>query len=181
MRDARLKGESEETKRLAKEAADRVKNKADTLSTISTLQRSNNKTLATIGKAAALTQIAIDGPQAVTKALAAFPPPFNFAAAAAVGTAVAAQAARVSGLAFEDGGIVPGSSFSGDNVFARVNSGEMVLNRQQQSTLFDMANGASGSSSGTEITTVVQIGEEEVARAVSRQVANGLQLGEGGV
>ena len=181
LRDARLKGESEETKRLAKEAADRVKNKADTLSTISTLQSSNNKTLATIGKAAALTQIAIDGPQAVTKALAAFPPPFNFAAAAAVGTAVAAQAARVSGLAFEDGGIVPGSSFSGDNVFARVNSGEMVLNRQQQSTLFDMANGASGSSSGTEITTVVQIGEEEVARAVSRQVANGLQLGEGGV
>jgi TP901 family phage tail tape measure protein len=160
----------------------RIANRDSTLSTISTLQSSNNKTLATIGKAAAITQIAIDGPQAVTKALAAFPPPFNFVAAALVGTAVAAQAAKVAGLSFQDGGVVPGSSFSGDNVQANVNSGEMILNRQQQAQLFAQANGAGGGDGKViEVTSIVQIDETEVGRAVSRQVADGLQLGEGGV
>lgn len=37
---------------------------------------------------------------------------------------------------FADGGIVGGSSFTGDKVIARVNSGEMILNRSQQSKLF---------------------------------------------
>lgn len=48
-------------------------------------------------------------------------------------------------LAFADGfatgGVVPGNSFSGDNVLARVNSGEMILNRAQQARLFDIAEG----------------------------------------
>jgi hypothetical protein len=40
---------------------------------------------------------------------------------------------------------VPGSSFTGDKVLARLNSGEMVLNRGQQNRLFNMLNsGASG-------------------------------------
>ena len=42
---------------------------------------------------------------------------------------------------FENGGIVPGSSTTGDNVPVRVNSGEMILNKSQQSKLFAMANG----------------------------------------
>jgi hypothetical protein len=42
---------------------------------------------------------------------------------------------------FADGGIVQGSSFSGDKILAGLNSSEMVLNRGQQSRLFDMANG----------------------------------------
>lgn len=41
---------------------------------------------------------------------------------------------------FESGGIVGGTSFSGDKVVAHVNSGEMILNREQQTRLFDMAN-----------------------------------------
>lgn len=36
---------------------------------------------------------------------------------------------------FETGGIVPGTSFSGDRVPVRVNSGELILNRAQQDTL----------------------------------------------
>ena len=51
------------------------------------------------------------------------------------------------GPAFANGGIVGGSSFSGDNVMARVNSSEMILNRGQQARLFSMANGVGGSSS----------------------------------
>ena len=42
---------------------------------------------------------------------------------------------------FAEGGIVPGSSFSGDNVIARVNSGEMILNDKQQANLLNIANG----------------------------------------
>lgn len=42
------------------------------------------------------------------------------------------------------GGIVGGTSFSGDKVIAHVNSGEMILNREQQTNLFKMANVAGG-------------------------------------
>lgn len=45
---------------------------------------------------------------------------------------------------FESGGIVGGTSFSGDKVVAHVNSGEMILNREQQTRLFDMANYGGG-------------------------------------
>jgi hypothetical protein len=41
---------------------------------------------------------------------------------------------------FEEGGIVQGSSYKGDNVKANVNSGEMILNGSQQKNLFDIAN-----------------------------------------
>ena len=83
-----------------------VKNRADTLNTISTLQNSNNKALAIAGKAAAITQIAIETPVAISKALSAFPPPFNFAAAGLVGAAMAAQAANIAGVQLAEGGIV---------------------------------------------------------------------------
>jgi len=42
---------------------------------------------------------------------------------------------------FAGGGIVGGSSFSGDMITARVNSSEMILNTAQQAELFDLANG----------------------------------------
>lgn len=45
---------------------------------------------------------------------------------------------------YESGGIVGGTSFSGDKVVAHVNSGEMILNREQQTRLFDMANFGGG-------------------------------------
>ena len=48
--------------------------------------------------------------------------------------------------AFENGGIVGGSSYTGDNLTAFVNSSEMILNRPQQKQLFDMANGVGGGS-----------------------------------
>lgn len=41
---------------------------------------------------------------------------------------------------FETGGVVPGISFGGDKVLARVNSGEMILNGSQQANLFKMLN-----------------------------------------
>lgn len=42
---------------------------------------------------------------------------------------------------FASGGIVGGSSTHGDRKFARVNSGEMILNKSQQTQLFNLING----------------------------------------
>lgn len=93
----------EEQQRAEKEM---ISNRSATLNTIATLQRSNNSTLAAIGKAAAITEIAIQTPVAIARALAAFPPPFNFAAAGLVGAAMAAQAAQIAGVQLAEGGIV---------------------------------------------------------------------------
>lgn len=41
---------------------------------------------------------------------------------------------------FATGGIIPGNSTSGDKLYARVNSGEMILNTTQQANLFKMLN-----------------------------------------
>lgn len=39
---------------------------------------------------------------------------------------------------FETGGVVGGSSYYGDRILARLNSGELILNQRQQSNLWDM-------------------------------------------
>ena len=65
------------------------------------------------------------------------------AAVAALGATVAAALASARSQRsqrFANGGIVGGSSFTGDRVTANVNSGEMILNRSQQARLFQMAN-----------------------------------------
>lgn len=84
----------------------KLENTKATLSTVASLSKSNNMHLAALGKAAALTQIAIDTPAAISKALASAPPPFNFVLAAGVGAAMAAQAAQVSGVQLAEGGVV---------------------------------------------------------------------------
>lgn len=44
---------------------------------------------------------------------------------------------------FEQGGIVPGTMYTGDKVLARVNSGEMILNKSQQNNLYNAINSGS--------------------------------------
>lgn len=82
----------------------------------------------------------------VTASLAGVPIVGWIKAIAAVGSVVAAI---TSVPKFAGGGIVPGSSFYGDNVPAMVNSGEMILNRPQQANLFRMI--GSGKSGGGEV------------------------------
>lgn len=60
-------------------------------------------------------------------------------AMAAVGM-VAVEALFASLPAFATGGIVPGTSYTGDKVPVMVNSGEMILNVQQQRQLFSQIN-----------------------------------------
>ena len=107
-----------------------------TMDALLELQSSGIKELATIGKAAAIAQATINTYQGATAALAqgGF---WGIAMAAAVIAAGLANVAKIAGVTFADGGIVPGNSFVGDNVLARVNSGEMVLNQEQQARLFE--------------------------------------------
>lgn len=72
------------------------------------------------------------------------PPPASYIAAATAFSTIAGLFASIP--KFEDGGIVGGNSYFGDKLLARVNSGEMILNRQQQATLLNMTAG------GAEIT-----------------------------
>jgi hypothetical protein len=159
-------------------------------SAATSLASSSNKELAMIGKAAALTQLAIQTPEAVASSFrfgsATGGPVLGFALGAIAATAMAAQAARIAGVKFADGGIVGGSSFSGDKVAANVNSGEMILNRSQQKTLFDIANGggnggimAAIESLGNKIqnmTIVVQADGREIARLVRDQRLTGFAV-----
>lgn len=101
---------------------------------------------------------------AITKTLAdGGPYPFNLVNAGAIGISAFANVANIASQqapSFETGGIVPGSSFTGDRISANVNSGEMILNRRQQSQLFDMVNNggvaASVSGLGSSIGQVVK-------------------------
>lgn len=65
--------------------------------------------------------------------------PFNLVAIAAGIAAVAGALALIG--SFATGGIVGGGSPSGDKLLARVNSGEMILNNQQQRRLFSLLDG----------------------------------------
>lgn len=69
--------------------------------------------------------------------------PWAWVAFAATGLAtLTAMIASVKQAgAFATGGIIGGISSSGDKKFARVNSGEMILNKFQQTRLFNMVNG----------------------------------------
>jgi len=85
----------------------RLQKQRDFFGILAGLSKSKNKELAAIGKAAAITQATIDGYLAVQKALSAFPPPFNFIAAAAVG---AATAANVAGILSQNASFMTGGS-----------------------------------------------------------------------
>ena len=63
-----------------------------------------------------------------------------------LGQLMAMIAAVKSAAGFATGGIVGGTSYTGDRQLIRVNSGEMILNGQQQARLFSMIN--SGGSGG---------------------------------
>lgn len=77
-----------------------------------------------------------------------------------LGAVAAVIAAIASAPKFAKGGIVPGNSFSGDNITAQVNSGEMILNTNQQARLFDLLNGEGSFSSGSNKVEFVIKGQE---------------------
>lgn len=102
---------------------------------------------ARLSKAIALGKIAVQTGIAIAEGTAqamSVPFPANIAAiATTVGTVlanIATAIATVNGAKFATGGVVAGTSYTGDNIGVRVNSGEMILTREQQGRLFEMAN-----------------------------------------
>lgn len=75
--------------------------------------------------------------------------PYNIAAIAAVIAAIVAALSNMS--KFAGGGIVGGSSYTGDHQVVRVNSREMILNGHQQKRLFNMLNSNGPVSSGGQV------------------------------
>jgi len=144
--------------------ASRLSSASDFFGNLASLSQSGNSRLAAIGKAAAVTQATIDGILAVQKALASFPPPLNFAMAAAVGVSAAVNVAKISG--FAKGGVDirgPGTGTS-DSMLARISTGESVVTAsataKNRNTLAAMNDGAAfdgggmGRAANTNITVV---------------------------
>ena len=70
--------------------------------------------------------------------------PWGWIAFAAIGLAqltAMITSVKSSAGSFATGGVIGGNSYAGDRLTAHVNSGEMILNKQQQARLFNIANG----------------------------------------
>lgn len=112
---------------------------AGTAATIADTAATGADTAATMANTAAKSGEAITN---ATNEGAKMPFPLNLVAIAAGVAAVLAALAMASG--FATGGVVGGNSPTGDKLFARVNSGEMILNKRQQLRLLQMLNGQRG-------------------------------------
>lgn len=89
---------------------------------------------------------------AATETASSTGPAAAFVLPALVGAAIGFIAAAFAGIKFAHGGIVPGGSFTGDKIPAMLNSGETVMNSQQQAnTLMAIANGNSNALQGNRV------------------------------
>lgn len=112
---------------------------------------------------------------------------------ALVGAAGAVQIASIIASkptppSFSTGGIVGGTSYSGDNIAANLNSREMVMNMGQQKALWDFINGGStGAGGGTNIvihnsasnlvTAQPQISKDKIELLIDARVNDSLKNG----
>jgi len=144
-------------------------------------------------KALRIAEATINAYAAGARAYVDYPYPANIAVMAATIAQGLATVAKISSAgSFQNGGIVPGSSFSGDNLTANVNSGELILNRNQQQRLLNIARGTESSTELREeganvqeivtavmqnMTVVLQADDTELARSVSRGIDNGIIIG----
>jgi hypothetical protein len=137
------------------------------------------KKLYRIQQAQSLASIAMDTASAYMKAWALSPATFGMPWTAAVLAAGAIQAAAVMATpppAYAEGGVIAGSSYSGDNVTAKVNSGEMILNQSQQAELFSMIKAGQGGGATVHVHGDF-IGTEENADKLARIIAERSQRG----
>lgn len=123
--------------------------------------------------AAAKVNIAANAAEAGSKAAAASAGWALWGAIAIGAGIMAAVLAFTDG--FATGGVVPGNSFSGDNVLARVNSGEMILNRAQQARLFDIAEGNTepGGTGGAVINQTINVQNGGDLTAITQAIKRG--------
>jgi TP901 family phage tail tape measure protein len=143
----------------------------------SSIAKDGSKEQFLIQKASAVAASIVATQLAAAQALAVPPSP-NLGLAATAKTLGAINTAAIVATAikgFAGGGIVgsvDGATSGADNRLATVRDGEMVLNADQQKSLFDMIN--SGGNGGGDI--VVQVDGREIARAVRTQLNNGFKF-----
>ena len=85
---------------------------------------------------------------------ASLPFPASLPAIAAIVATLMGVFAQISSLKFAEGGIVPGTSYSGDHVHAMLNSGELVLTRRQTANLFNLIDRGAYATGGTQQITL---------------------------
>jgi hypothetical protein len=129
---------------------------------------------------ASLLQATANVAQGVAKALAEGGPYAGPILAALIGASGAVQIATITANkpknpSFATGGIVPGTSYSGDRVTANVNSGEMILNAQQQKNLWDMAN-SRGGGAVVNMPVTIENNASDVVGASAELNMNGLTI-----
>lgn len=165
------------------------KRKTDQIATINyiaTLQTAKTKELQIIGKAAAISTATIDGVIAVQKALAAFPPPFNFVMAGLVGVAAAANIAKISGVELATGITEVPAGYPNDSFPARLTSGERVVDAGTNQDLKGFLSGTSGMSAllariadridRLENHILVQIGDKVIVDVLRESLRQGRAL-----
>lgn len=94
---------------------------------------------------------------ALTLGIAAFAIIGSIASIASAISSAQEKVEKPANSKFASGGIVGGNSLAGDNVKINANSGEMVLNRNQQSKLFNMINNGGGNGGPVQVTVYGQI------------------------
>jgi TP901 family phage tail tape measure protein len=152
-------------------AQDRI----DTLKTVSQLSNSENRNLRIAGKVAAASMAAINTAEGISKAIASFPPPVNFAMATLVGAAGAAQVAAIQGIKFH-GGRDPSTGVDGE-IPAMIQQSETVLTAQDRASMISginqlgeqvaqLSNQISQGGGGGNINITLEIDGEAIAQAV---------------
>lgn len=128
----------------ATETANAISSMLGSLGSVFDEYSEQSKAAAVASKAIALGQIAIDTGTAIAGGVSqamSVPFPANLAAIATTIATVMANILTakktIESAKFETGGIVGGTSYTGDRVPVAANSGEMIITREQQTKLFD--------------------------------------------
>lgn len=165
--------------------SNKVKGVQAALSQISTLQNSENKKLAAIGKAAAIANIIVNTAQGVMAAWA-LGPIAGPILAPLVAVAGAAQLATVNGVKLEKGGVFMGGNIGVDSIPAVVQQGEIVAPTQSYEELIgsvrakreaEKINDGTGQGAGGNLSLVVSYDSEEASQIVTVRQTEDSALG----
>ena len=151
-REAEIQKVEEQTFELRKTQLNEA---ADGFTSLFSVMAKYDKKYAVAFKALAISQAIANTAVGITKAFAQGGP-MGFITGAGIAAAGAAQVATIKEQKFATGGIVDGTSYTGDKIPVSVNSGEMILTRAQQGELFNKLNG--GGSTTQPLTIQLNVG-----------------------